>query len=300
VFLKRRRRQPTMCCLWRKKKQRKLKKEKNKGIPTYQIVKDKYGKTILGKGGECITYNGAVFEGNKKIKKCAIKVYDKMGRFRGRRGRLINEVEIMKIIPPHPNIVTYYDSWEDDLNYYIAMEYAGKRNLVKYFEANKNIAIAKKKNIMRQMLIAVKYLHSIGIFHRDIKLENFVIDKEGIIRLIDFGYSEFDPHRLRHSKVCGTPLYAPPELVFQQEYDGFKIDVWSLGVCYYAILSDKFPFDIDSIRGSIDSQKDSLYRKIRGIYEPDYGHLNEDMAVIIKRMLNKDPNKRCCASNINL
>jgi len=89
---------------------------------------------------------------------------------------------------------------------------------------------------------AIKYMHSVGVCHRDIKAENVIISDKNTVKIIDFGFSvRFTPDTgLR--VFCGTSYYMPPEIVLKRQYNGFKSDIWSLGVLLYLMLTSTFPF----------------------------------------------------------
>ena len=93
---------------------------------------------------------------------------------------------------------------------------------------------------MRQLLEILAYLHARKISHRDIKLENIIIDRQGQIKLIDFGFSCNAEKPL--NTFCGTISYMSPEIVSRKDYDGSLSDVWSAGVLLYILLSGRLPF----------------------------------------------------------
>jgi serine/threonine protein kinase len=98
------------------------------------------------------------------------------------------------------------------------------------------------KIYFRQLVQAIAYCHRQNICHRDIKLENILINEEGRIKLIDFGFSQMCNNKTRLSIHCGTPPYMSPEITSKSTYNGQKSDVWALGVSLYLMLHGKFPF----------------------------------------------------------
>ena len=96
--------------------------------------------------------------------------------------------------------------------------------------------------IFSQVAGAVHHLHSLGIYHRDLKLENILIDERQHIKLIDFGFSIKSNPSENLKMYCGTPSYMAPELVGKRDYKGWAVDVWALGIILYTILSGYFPF----------------------------------------------------------
>ena len=114
---------------------------------------------------------------------------------------------------------------------------------------------AEAKYLFKQVVSAIHYCHSRCITHRDIKLENILLnEKKNQVKLIDFGFSTCIPNEKKVKLFCGTPSYMAPEIVSKKEYTGPPADVWGLGVLYYALLCGKFPF-----KGQNDKE---LYKKI--------------------------------------
>ena len=95
-------------------------------------------------------------------------------------------------------------------------------------------------NYTKQILQALNYLHSRGIAHRDLKLENIMLGEDNVVKIIDFGISTTTDSL--HNTICGTPVYMAPEIVIGKEYDPCKADIWSLGVIVYAMATNSFPF----------------------------------------------------------
>ena len=132
------------------------------------------------------------------------------------------------------------------------------------------------------MLITLQYLHQRNVTHRDIKLENIIIDThKGNIKLIDFGFCCCNSADVKLKVFCGTPSYMCPEIVQKKEYFGPQTDIWAAGILFYAMLCGAFPF-----RGCNDKE---LYKKIsRGQFEfPD--HVNRDVVSFINKMLVVNP-----------
>jgi len=114
---------------------------------------------------------------------------------------------------------------------------------------------AEAKFLFKQGVQAIQYCHARSITHRDIKLENVLLNEEkNEVRLIDFGFSTCIPNDKKVKLFCGTPSYMAPEIVSKKEYLGPPADIWALGVLYYALLCGKFPF-----KGQNDKE---LYKKI--------------------------------------
>eukprot|EP00826_Nyctotherus_ovalis_P046429 TRINITY_DN5246_c0_g1_i1.p3 TRINITY_DN5246_c0_g1~~TRINITY_DN5246_c0_g1_i1.p3 ORF type:complete len:155 (-),score=32.72 TRINITY_DN5246_c0_g1_i1:679-1143(-) len=134
------------------------------------------------------------------------------------------------------------------------------------------------------MLEALYYCHSKGIAHRDIKLENILLNEVGDIKLCDFGVSKrFKKGELLNER-CGTPIYIPPEMFLEIPYDGTLSDVWSLGIVLYVMLYGNFPFQGDDLS--------LLKEKIVSARLPLRNTVSAAARKLISRMLAKDPSQR--------
>lgn len=98
------------------------------------------------------------------------------------------------------------------------------------------------KRLIKQLIQVLAYLHSQGITHRDIKLENVILNEKNNIKVIDFGFSTVqNPHK-KIKMFCGTPSYMAPEIVSRIEYFGPPADIWSSGVLLFCLINGYFPF----------------------------------------------------------
>ena len=136
------------------------------------------------------------------------------------------------------------------------MEYVGGGSLHGYLKAQSNRRLEEKeaKRIFKQIVEGIRYCHNRCITHRDIKLENLLLDEHCNIKIIDFGFSTCIPNERKIKIFCGTPSYMGPEIVNKTEYCGPPADMWALGVLLFTMLSGCFPY-----RGATDKE---LYDKI--------------------------------------
>lgn len=130
----------------------------------------------------------------------------------------------------------------------------------------------------------IHYCHSKCIAHRDIKLENLLLDHKGNIKIIDFGFSTCIPNERKIKIFCGTPSYMAPEIVSKKEYAGPPADIWALGVLLYALLNGCFPY-----RGQTDAE---LYKKICRADCFMYDHMSSLAKNILKRIFRVDADDR--------
>ncbi|KDR18291.1 Maternal embryonic leucine zipper kinase [Zootermopsis nevadensis] len=186
----------------------------------------------------------------------------------------------------HQHICKLFQLIETDTHYFIVLEYCSGGELFDHIVERNRLGEGESRSFFRQIVSAVAYLHNIGYAHRDLKPENVLLDKEHVVKLIDFGLCAkpkggMDSHL---STSCGSPTYAAPELVVGKRYLGSEVDIWSMGVLLYALLCGCLPFD--------DNNIDTLYRKIiSGRYdEPEW--LSVGSKRLIKSMLQVDPKKR--------
>ena len=172
------------------------------------------------------------------------------------------------------------------------MEFVGGNSLHGYLKSKPNRRLDEReaRRIFKQVLGGIDYCHSKCITHRDIKLENLLLDDTGQIKIIDFGFSTCIPNDRKIKIFCGTPSYMAPEIVQKTEYAGPPADMWALGVLLYALLHGCFPF-----RGQNDKE---LYKKIcRGEFKIGE-HVSNEASDLLSRLLEVDANIRISAREV--
>ncbi|XP_051961310.1 serine/threonine-protein kinase MARK2-like [Xyrauchen texanus] len=181
--------------------------------------------------------------------KVAIKVIDKKKACQDSYvlKNMKREPRIHQIIR-HPNIVLLLETLETENCYYMAMELCGGGDLMDKICERKRLEEREVRRFTRQILSAVEHLHRHGIVHRDLKIENFLLDENNNIKIVDFGLSntlKADSLSLELLNTqCGSPAYAAPELLAHRKY-GPKVDVWSVGVSMFAMLTGTLPFTVE-------------------------------------------------------
>jgi serine/threonine protein kinase len=159
-----------------------------------------------------------------------------------------NEIELLKVID-HPNVVQLVDYFEDPFSIYLVLEHLQGYNLMKFIADKQTMSQPVCKRIMRDIFTGLSYLHEIGIVHRDIKLDNIMMNvptletsiEYAIPKLIDFGLATVLMPKETRTEGFGTIAYCSPEIISRKPYT-YATDIWSMGVCFYTLLSGFFPF----------------------------------------------------------
>ena len=256
--------------------------------------------TVLGKGTFGTVYLGTH---NKTKEKVAIKEIRKIKFEKDEKNKevikekesmysdlLKQELEITEKLH-HPYICRMLYKVQYNEDWYIVFEYlSGKQ-----FFDNEEIDFteAKNKKFFCQILSAIEYLHKNKIVHRDIKLENILFDDNEDAKLIDFGLSKYIKNNELLSDKPGSEIYTAPEILLTDDkYDGFLADIWSLGICFYAMKFFNFPF----LNENYNSYSECL--KNEKLTFPEDRKASPQFKDLIKRILEKDPKKRITLEQI--
>uniref|UniRef100_A0A1I8GN28 non-specific serine/threonine protein kinase n=1 Tax=Macrostomum lignano TaxID=282301 RepID=A0A1I8GN28_9PLAT len=184
----------------------------------------------------------------------------------------------------HPNIVKLYEVITAEKTLYLVMEYASGGEVFDYLVAHGRMKEKEARVKFRQIVSSVQYCHQKHVVHRDLKAENLLLDADMNIKIADFGFSnEYSPGQ-RLDTFCGSPPYAAPELFQGKKYEGPEVDVWSLGVILYTLVSGSLPFDGQNL-------KELRERVLRGKYRIPF-YMSTDCEALLKRMLVLNPAKR--------
>ena len=213
----------------------------------------------------------------------AIKSFNKKNlKKKNAKQKINNEIEMLSRLR-HPFISQILDSFETETHIFIVMEYICG-DLLGFIRKRGKLSETVSKIIFKQLIEGLKYIHKKKIVHRDIKLDNILIDLTNTIKICDFGVSrKISKDEIMH-KHCGTPAYIAPEIFENNGYTGFQCDIWSAGVTLYYILGGIQPFRASSI-------KDLEKKVIAGDFEP-IEEVSEEANNLIKLMLKTDPKKR--------
>ncbi|KAI9884737.1 MAG: hypothetical protein M1823_003481 [Watsoniomyces obsoletus] len=191
----------------------------------------------------------------------------------------------------HPHIARLYEVIVTEKLVWLVLEYCPGDELYNYLHHHGPLPVEKVQKIFTQLVGAVTYVHNKSCVHRDLKLENILLDKHENVKLCDFGFTrEYEGKASYLQTSCGTICYAAPEMLKGEKYAGEKVDVWSLGVILYALLTGELPFDEDD--------DNATKTKILSC-EPKYpDHLPSDAKALISLLLSKRPLLRPSLSDI--
>ena len=243
--------------------------------------------SILGEG----TFGIVKLVQDKKTKeKVAIKILEKKKiKTEEDKRRVQTEIEILQKMS-HINVIKAKKILKDSENIYIMMEYCEKGELFHYIEKEICLSNDEAACYFYQLINGLEYIHQKGIVHRDLKLENILLSKTNLLKIIDFGLSSYYDSNKLLSTPCGSLCYASPELLSGQKYDGILIDIWSVGVILYAMLCGYLPFD--------DENHGMLYKRIINTELDIPEHLEEDSVDMLRKILVNEPKKRITIKEI--
>ncbi|CAL5357997.1 hypothetical protein CsSME_00047716 [Camellia sinensis var. sinensis] len=266
------------------------------------VLKDPTGRDILlqynlgrelGRGEFGITYLATDVETGEKF--ACKSISKKKLRTAVDIEDVRREVEIMKHLPKHPNIVSLKDSFEDDHAVHIVMELCEGGELFDRIVARGHYTERAAAAVMRTIVEVVQACHMHGVIHRDLKPENFLFanKKEAApLKTIDFGLSIFFKPGDRFTEIVGSPYYMAPE-VLKRNY-GPEIDVWSAGVILYILLCGVPPFWAETEQGVAQA----IIRSAIDFKRDPWPKVSDNAKDLVKRMLDPDPKKRLTAQEV--
>ncbi|XP_010546286.1 PREDICTED: serine/threonine-protein kinase SRK2G-like [Tarenaya hassleriana] len=218
------------------------------------------------------------------------------------RGRKIDENVAREIINHrslrHPNIIRFKEVVLTPTHLAIVMEYAAGGELFDRICSAGRFSEPEARYFFQQLICGVDYCHSMQICHRDLKLENTLLDGSPapLLKICDFGYSKSSLLHSRPKSTVGTPAYIAPEVLSRKEYDGKLADVWSCGVTLYVMLVGAYPFE--DPKDSRNFRK-TIQRIMAVQYKiPDYVHVSQDCRHLLSRIFVANPLKRITLKEI--
>lgn len=250
-----------------------------------------FGK-LIGRGA----YSEVFIARDKQLNElCAVKVLE---RSNAEHAKLIDrELAVLRILN-HQNIVQIYDIFDSARETYVVMEYLAGGELLDLITESDHLSEKNSKQVIREVLQAVQYLHARGIVHRDVKPENILCVNRAWplrVKLTDFGLSkmvgngEDGSERVMRSQ-CGTAYYLAPEIANNFSYSK-PVDLWACGVVLYVMLAGKFPFYGDT--------DDKFMRRLRGgvkFPEKEWNGISADAKALVRGLLDAKAETRLSAS----
>ncbi|XP_048189839.1 sperm motility kinase Z-like [Perognathus longimembris pacificus] len=210
----------------------------------------------------------------------AVKMLEKEGNL----SLVENEVDIVKNIH-HPHVIRTYQVIQGERYVHLVLEMATKGDLLSWLiELQRRLYEDEARRFLKQIASGIVYLHQNRIAHRDLKPDNILLDEKGNAKVGDLGLSvRIAPGQLLTDK-CGAFIFRAPELYLQEEYDGFKVDLWGLGTILFFMVMGKFPFKMTTYQ--------QLRAKIiNGQYEIPFYLTSKGLSILLK-LLTVDPKQR--------
>lgn len=240
---------------------------------------------VLGKGAYATVRLAVQQDSGKKV---AIKTYERYQLIDPtKKSNLLREIEILKTLN-HPNIVKLRETIDSKKYFHLVLEYVKGCSLYNYIKSKAAGALdeTEARRIFNQVLSALDYCHEQSVAHRDIKLDNILLDKKANVKIIDFGFSTLNSHDEKSRVFCGTPSYMAPEIVGRKDYSGLNADIWALGILLYAMVCGKMPFKAYNDK--------ELFRRIEKGSFALPSNCSETLKNLLGKMLNVNPRRRPC------
>lgn len=197
--------------------------------------------------------------------------------------RFEREVRIMETLK-HPSLVQLEEVVFDEKLIYLIMEYCSNGELFQIIADHGRLEEDLARKIFSQIVDGMIYIHARDIAHRDLKPENILLDANMNAKIADFGLCHQTDQKSLLQTPCGSPFYAPPEVITNQPYDGKLSDVWSLGVVLFTIVTGSLPWQ--------DANQNALFRQIIDADFQIPRSLQPQLRDLISRLMRADPNER--------
>ena len=295
---------------------------KNKKYPNTSLQFYKYGR-LIGQGAFGKVNLGLNILTGRIV---AVKSFDKNNsELTGdNMKKILYETDLMKKLN-HPNITKILEMFEDEKYFMIIMEYINGGNLFSFVKKRRKLSEKTAKFLFRQIILGIKYIHEQNIVHRDIKLENLLIDLNNNVKICDFGIGRKikSKNQLLHDQ-CGTLMYMAPEILLSSKekgYEPFPVDIWSSGISLYIMLSGTLPFNYKNKKNTEEdeeeeneeeeesfsnkskskkNEEDNFKLQYSIVYkEPKkIEKISDEARDLLKGLLNKDPKKRLTCEQI--
>jgi serine/threonine protein kinase len=271
-------------------------KKKYNEYPETSVSFYKYGR-LIGQGAFGKVNLGLNILSGRVV---AVKSFNKqkLSEKENTKNKIFYEINLMKKLN-HPNITKILEHFESEKYYLIIMEYINGGNLFSFVKKRRKLSEKLAKFLFLQIIKGIKYIHSKNIVHRDIKLENILIDVNNNIKICDFGIGKILSGKdEKLYDQCGTPMYMAPEILLstkEKGYNAFPVDLWSAGIALYIMLSGNLPFIIKPIDTSNSENRSTNFALQYSIInnEPkEIENISDDARDLLCKLLNKNPKKR--------
>lgn len=243
-----------------------------------KIGRGSFGKVYLAK--QIITGTSVAL---KAISKKSLKKKDA-------ESKVIKEIDILKRIPSHPNVIKLFEVFSDENFYYLVFEYAELGDLISYFYKNELFEGMLLKKFVFSILEGLNHIHNYQIIHRDIKPDNILMNKDFSPKIADFGISNIYKEGEKIKDTGGTPMYLAPEVIEEEGKIGYKTDIWSTGIVVYLLTFGETPFKGKDIN--------QLFLEILNKYDYNFDNKDADLKDLIDKMLQKKIEERIELSDL--
>lgn len=207
--------------------------------------------------------------------------------------QLRREIAFMKHLC-HPHIIRLRDVLQSQRHLYLVMDLAEKGDLYTCILKAKYLTETASRRFFQQILYGLHYCHQQGVAHRDLKPENLLINADNNIMLSDFGLSNMQLDKdAMLSTMVGTLYYAAPEVLQEKKYDGFKADVWSLGICLFVMAAGYLPFFEEQ-----ESQRAKLLKMIFNAYYQCPKYFSPELVDLLSKCIASDPQNRLTVAEL--
>ncbi|KDO21169.1 CAMK/CAMK1 protein kinase [Saprolegnia parasitica CBS 223.65] len=228
-------------------------------------------------------------------KLCAVKIFKKETLSAQDDADILSEVRILRKLN-HRNVLRLVDFYSEPKYYYLVTEYVEGGELFERIALMEYYSEKEARDLVKTLLEAIAYCHSVGVVHRDLKPENILMTSKAdnsAIKIADFGFAKQDTNGL--STTCGSPEYVAPEIISRPDATyGKSVDIWSIGVITYVLLAGYTPFH--------DPNQNILFDNIVNgrfyFYDPDWSEVSQDAKDFVSRALELDPKVRPTALDL--
>ncbi len=259
------------------------KKKKVVRLGDFQLTKK------LGQGGMGEVYLATQISLDRKV---ALKVLSKeLAKKPGFVERFVREARAMARID-HPNAVKVYAAEADKGLNFVAIEYIDGQSMQDVMDSSQQLSVGDAINVILSCADALAHAHEMNLIHRDIKPDNILVTKKGVVKVADFGLAKAlddeDMSMTQSGTGLGTPLYMPPEQARDAKHVDQRTDIYALGCTFYYFLTGKLPFEGDSVLKLILAKEKGQYESVRKLNSS----VPERLELMIDKMIQKEAKHR--------